>query len=357
MRVAFIAALSALMLFPASSGLAAEFSDTPPSLTVSLSSDSPFVYRDSEGYTVVIGQVVNSNDLVSVANVQVSADFFDDVSPLPLESGTGTTVLEVIPPLGSSPYMIKSKSANSAITKASVQLDGFGSSPSKLKQLTVEGDNLLHVDGALSFSGVLKNGAAPISDTNVYAAFYDGFDPPRIVGIHTVPLGNILPNETVPFEFDEKISPRAVGFHLFSESNVFYSDFVNMKIPAPQALTKLATIKNVAVKDAGGSTLSGTIPVGSTVSIESESRIQFSDNLPSDTTPYTYFVQIKPFGKMPYVEFLGQYDGLYVGAGTQTPSVKWTPQNTGEFFVETFVWDRNHVPIAERGPFMLISVK
>jgi len=38
------------------------------------------------------------------------------------------------------------------------------------------------------------------------------------------------------------------------------------------------------------------------------------------------------------------------------PSVEWTPQNTGLYFVETFVWDPNAVPLASKGPIALILV-
>ena len=44
------------MLFPISSGFSQK-SDTQSALSVALTSGSPFVYKDSEGYTVVVGEV------------------------------------------------------------------------------------------------------------------------------------------------------------------------------------------------------------------------------------------------------------------------------------------------------------
>jgi len=96
--------------------------------------------------------------------------------------------------------------------------------------------------------------------------------------------------------------------------------------------------------------------VGSPVKIQSESWIQFSADQKSNETPYSYYVQIKQSGKTPFVEFIGQYDGSHIGVDKQFPSVDWTPENNGLFFIETFVWDRNNIPIADQGPIVLVIV-
>ena len=344
-----------LILFPISSGFSAEYVDNSPTLSVVLTSDSPFVYKDDEGYTVVVGAVENKSSLTSVTDVRVHVNFYDAGGTEPLEIIEGRTILEVIPPLGKSPYMIKSNSTNLDITQVSVSLGGFHSSTSKSKQLSVELSDIV-LDDNLHFSGVLKNVAAPINNTNVYLAFYDSFIPPRIVGVSTIPIGYVESNEIKNFSFNEKIQTRSVGFILFSESNVFYSDPVDVKIPESKITTKLVTISNVSVLDSQGKSLS-EIKVGSTVKIQSESWIQFSADQKSDETPYSYYVQIKQAGKTPFVEFIGKYDGRYIGAGSQFQSVDWIPENNGLFFIETFVWDRNHIPIADQGPIMLIIVK
>lgn len=355
MRTAFVAIFLIPILIMAQPSYSAEFSDTAPTLTIVLE-DSPFVYRDNEGYTVVVGQIANNNDNISVTNVQVSADFYDSIGSQPLESNIGRTTLEVIPPLGFSPYMIKSQSPNPAITQVSVHLEGFDSSQSKQKHLTVEIYNTSYVSDNLSFSGMLKNSSASISNTSIYVAFYDGFDPPRIIDVHSIPLGNIPPNESVYFNFAENINPRVVGVYLFSESDVFYSDMVDIKIPKPEPITKLVTIKNVVITESDGDKLS-VISVGTKVNIRSESWIQFSAEQSTNETPYTYYIQVKQLGEKPYVEFIDHYDGRYIGAGTQSQSIDWIPENRGEFYIETFVWDRDNVPIAEPGPIVIISVK
>ena len=343
-----------LFLFSIPTGFSQK-TDTMPTLSVVLTSDSPFIYKDEQGYTVVVGVVENTNKLTSVNNVRLQVNFYDDVNPQPLEfSKDGTTSLKVIPPLGKSPYMIKSNSPNPDITSVSVFIVGFNPAPSKSKQPPVELTNII-LDETLHFSGKLKNGAAPIKDSNLYLAFYDNFTPPRIVGVSTIPLGEVGSNETINFNFNEKIQPRSVGFLLFYESNVFYSDSIDIKIPEPEAMTKLVTISNVAVLDSQGGVLS-EVNVGSVVKIQSDSWIQFSADQSTQETPYSYYVQIKQSGK-PFVEFIGKYDGIYVGAEKQFPSVEWIPEKSGLFFIETFVWDRNHIPIADQGPPTLVIVK
>ena len=344
-----------LILFPISSGFS-EVTDNPSTLSVVLPSNSQSVYKDDKGYTVVVGVVENTSNLTSITNVRLHVNFYDDVSSQPLEVIEGGTILEVIPPLGKSPYMIKSNFSNPDITQASVSLsEGFHTSPSKSKQLSVELSSIA-LGNTLQFSGVLKNGAAPINNTNVYLAFYDNFVPPRIVGVSTIPIGAVESNKIINFSFNEKIQTSSVslpvGFFLFSESNVFYSDIVDVKIPAP----RLITISHVSVLDSQGKAFS-EIQVGSTVQIRSESLIHFLADPKSTETPYSYYVQIKQSGKTPFVEFIGKYNGRYIGTGSQFQSIDWIPEHDGLFFIETFVWDRNNIPIAEPGPVVLLVVK
>ena len=353
-KIVFVALL-AVLLFPIQHGFSAELYDTNPTLTVSLSDGSHYVYRDTDGYIVVIGQVTNTNSRSPISDVQLRADFFDDQSLVPLESVTGNTTLDVIPPMGSSPFMIRSSLPTPAITQASVDLVGFNLSAPKLKQLEIQTDNIAYVSGTLSFTGTLTNGGAPIQDTNIYVVFYDAFEPPRIVGMQTIPIGTMLPNDTAYFEFKERIMSPATGFYLISESSIFYSDPVDMKMPEQEIFTKLVTITNVVVRNQHGNIFS-EIPLDTPVNIESESWIQFSEEQSTNETPYTYFVQIKRFGE-PYIEFVEKYDGRYIGTGGQYQSVDWIPENPGQFFIETFVWDRNNIPIANPGPLVLITVK
>lgn len=342
-----------LLLVPMSQSYSAEKSDTLPTLSVSLASNT-FVYQDSEGYTVVVGTVENNDSLSSVTNVLLEVKFFDDFDPNPLEITQGYTTLEVIPTNGKSPYAIRSQTPNPNITQASVSLLGFDSSQDKQKGLSVYSSDVF-LDTSLRFSGVLQNEGAPNADTNVYLAFYDGFEPPRILGVSTIEIGFMEPNSEVSFEINEEIDPRSVGFLLFAESNIFNSNFVDVKIPTPQLMTKLVSISNVSIQDNNGNTLS-EIKVDSTINIVSETLVEFSDKQIPAETPYTYYVQVKESGEPPYVEFVGKSDGRFIGNGAQSQSIDWIPEKKGLFFIETFVWDRNNVPLSEQGPFVLILV-
>lgn len=344
-----------LILIPFTQGFSQEYYDNTPTLSVSLNNDTPFVYQDSEGYTVVVGMVENNDSKSAVTNVRIQVNFYDNLDPSPIDSTIGGTTLEVIPPNGKSSYSIRSSSPNSEITQASVTLLGFDSSEGKQKGLSVYSSDVF-LDSSFKLSGVLQNGGAPNSNTNVYVAFYDNFKPPRFLQVSTIELGDVEPNAEISFEFDEEVDPRAVGFLLFAESNIFYSDFVDVKIPPPQSLTKLVKISDVAVKDTSGNNLS-EIKVGTTVNIESQTWVQFSLKHNNNETPYTYYVQIKESGESPYVEFIGKYDGRFIGTGLQSQAIDWMPEKPGLFFIETFVWDRNNIPIAEQGPFVLVIVK
>ena len=353
----FVYAFIILLLIPFSQAFSAEKTDNPQTLSVSLINDPPFVYRDSEGYTVVVGLVKNNNSLSSVSNVKLQVNFFDDLDPTPLEVVDGYSTLNVISPNGKSPYSIRSPTPNPNITQASVLLLGFDSSNEKQKGLHVY-SNDVSFDTSLRFSGVLQNGGAPNSDTNVYLAFYDAFEPPRILQVSTIELGHVDSNAEVSFNFNEKIDPRAVGMYLFAESDVFVSDMVDVKIPPSQIPTKLVTISDVSVEDSNGDKLS-ELQVGSTVNIKSTTSIEFAADQANETA-YTYYVQIKKTSDdrdtPGTVEYIGKYDGRFIGDGLETQIVDWIPQQQGLFYIETFVWDRNNIPIAEQGPIALILV-
>jgi len=353
MQKLVLSAFLILLLVPFSQAFSQEYSDNTPTLSVSLKNET-FVYQDSEGYTVVVGIVENNDSQAPVSNVRIQVNFFDDFGSSPLEVIIGFITLEVIPANGESPYAIRSETPNPDITQASVSLLGFDSSVPKQKGLTVYSSEVL-LDTSFRFSGVLQNGGAPSADTKVHLAFYDGFEPPRILGVSTIELGNMELNTEITFELDEKIDSRAVGFLLFAESSIFYSDFVDITIPPSQVHTKLVIISDVTVEDTNGEKLS-ELEVGSVVNIKSKTLIQFAADQESNETAYTYYVQIKESGEMPYVEFIGKFDGRFIGTGLETQSIDWIPENNGLFFIETFVWDKNNVPIAEQGPFVLVIV-
>lgn len=352
-------------LIPFSPVSSQEYVDTNSQLSVSLNSQTTFVYTDSEGYTVVVGLIENDDPLSFVTNVVIRANFFDDFNSNPLEITEGKTILNVIPPNDKSPFIIRSETPNIDISEASVLILDFDTSTSMKNSFIVSVNNvLLEPISSLSdstytllFSGELQNGNIPISETSVYFAFYDVFE--RIIQISTLEIGDVEINEKISLDLIEKINPSAVGFLIFSESDNSYYPFVNVKIPLPQISTKSIIISDVVITDTLGNKLS-EIKTDLTTKIKSKILIQFTTDNISDETPYTYYVQIKESSSNvdipPSIEYVGKYDGQFMGNTFELPSIDWVPEKKGLFFIETFIWDRNNVPLADQGPFVLLLV-
>ena len=354
-----------LLLFPISQVFSQEYTDTNPTLTISMDSNSNFIYQDSEGHTVVIGLIENNDPLSFITNVVIQANFYDDFNPNPLEVKQGSTTLKVIPPNSQSPFMIRSDNPNPNIADVSTKFLTFNTSEliNNSINISINDVSLEPIIASsepvysLSFLGILRNGDTPISNTAAHLAFYDVFN--RIIQISTIEIGDVDANELVSLTLNEKINSSSVGFVLFSESDKFYSDVIDVKISPPQIRTNLVTISDVIVKDNLDKKLS-EIKIGNTVQIQSETLIQFStDNIVSET-PYTYYVQIKESSSdpnmPPTVHFIGKFDGRFIGNGLEFQSIDWIPEKQGLFFIETFVWDRNNSPLGAQGPFVLVLV-
>ena len=354
------------ILFPISQVYSQEYTDTPPTLTISMNSNANFVYQDSEGYTVVIGLIENNDPLAFLTNVVVQANFYDDFNLNPLEVKEGSTTLKVIPPNSKSPFIIRSDNPNSDIAEVSAKILTFDTSELMKNSLRISINDvsiepiitLSDPVHTFSFLGTLRNGNTPITDTTVHLAFYDVFN--RIIQISTIEIGDIDMTGLTSLKLNEEINSSSIGFLLFSESDKFYSDFINVKIPTPQLRTNLVTITDITVQDMLGKKLS-EIQIGNIVQIQSETLIQFSaDNIVTEI-PYTYYVQIKESSSnpdiLPTVQYIGKFDGRFIGNGLELQSIDWIPEKEGLFFIETFVWDRNNVPLGAQGPFVLILVK
>ncbi|NIU88769.1 MAG: hypothetical protein GWN56_16370 [Nitrosopumilaceae archaeon] len=351
-RVLFLLLFLAIMI-PINQA-SSQTTDTGSLLSVQLTSQTPFVYHDDEGKTVVIGEVVNTEEVSSVGDIKIKVNFYNDQNLNPVEIKRGTTILEVIPPKGTSPFIIES-SKNSDITQAYVSVEGFSPSQKKERTLEIKPGEKLYGD-IFQFSGTISNKAGvDAGKTNVFLVFYDSFAPPRIVGISKVTLDNVPAGESKEFSFDTDIPKKAVRFEVLAESVSFLSDRHTLKVPQTESRTKLATIADVSITDKFGKTLS-EIKVGKPVLIQSNLWIQFSADQPSNVQPFVYYAQIKQSGEKPFVEFLGTHNGEFLGAERKTSSIEWVPQNKGVFFIETFVWDDKGIPIANKGPVILVIV-
>ena len=209
----------------------AEYTDTIPTISVILKNTSPFFYQDDDGYTVVTGLIENQNKYSSVTNVRIHVSYFDEISLIPLEASLGNTLMEVIPPERNAPFSIRSQTSIPGITHVSVVVLGFDAAPDKANDLTIFSENISN-NSTFRFSGHLQNGAAPISNATVYLAYYDSFEPPRILNVSTIQIGDMKVGASSLLEFEEKIDSKATGVLLFADSDIFYSDVVDVKIPS-----------------------------------------------------------------------------------------------------------------------------
>ena len=347
-------------LFPISSGYSQEFIDKAPTLGIVLTSFSPFNFKDVDGKTVILGEVENTKNF-PVSGIKIWAGFYDNFSENPLETTIGTTIMEVIPPFGKSPYMIISETSNSAITSVSVNLLGFNSSPEKQMKLNLQLDTL-EMGEKLSLSGrITNNGELNSTNTKIQLISYDSFFPPRVLGISSVDLeNNILPGETDNFEFDVKRDSRASAFKILGESQDYSTGILEITDTSLQILNKLVTITDITITDNEGSRLSD-VSVGSQINIQSQLDFQDSSLEESKVQQYVYWIQIKKSLEIngetkSFVEFIGKAEGSIDSKGVEIPSVGWIPENDGLYFVETFVWDPKHNPLASTGPLSLILV-
>ena len=257
-----------LILFPISQSFSQEYTDTNPTLTVSTNSNSNYVYQDSEGHTVVIGVIENNDPLSFVTNVKVQAYFYDEFNPDPLEVKEGSTILNVIPPSSTSPFVIRSETSNSDIVDVYTKILTFETSKImddslkiSISDVSIEPiTNPNDSSYTFSFSGILRNGNSQTSETSVYLAFYDVFD--RIIQISTIEIGDMNINELAPVKLNEEISSSSIGFVLFSESDKFYTNFIDVEIPAPQLRTNLATTCGSGEVNIGGNCTSYDISGG-----------------------------------------------------------------------------------------------
>ena len=353
MKKTIVGLLIVVFLFPLGQGFS-QFDDRPPTLGLEITNFSPFFYKDSEGYTIIIGEIKNTRNF-PVTEVKVWGGFYDDLSLQPIESSIGTTILEVIPPNSAVPYTIKSATPNPSITNISVNVLGFNSGIEKHQGIVARSIST-EVTDKIRYSGELTNTGGVIAENpRIHMVFYDAFIPPRLVGISSQVLEDgIPPNSSISFEFEERMTTSAAGFWIVAESDNLSSNVVDNKITPPEFISKLVTINDVTINDADGNRLTD-VTQNSPIFIQSKLSLQSSSG-PTQDQPYVYYAQVKESGEKAYVEFIGTFEDTFDGEGVGTTTVEWVPEKKGLFFIETFVWDPNAIPLASKGPVILVLV-
>lgn len=294
-----------------------------------------YSYKASNGTTVVLGEVQNDND-IPIYKVVVYVKFMNSDGTNILESKTGTTLLQVIPPHGTSPFMISSTKSNPSIATVQVNMGPFDSSSIKQQMLDIS-PGLLQVSDKLILSGnVHNNGAQKSLNTKVYLVLYDAFQ--RVVRIGVSNPIDVDSGKDSQFSVTSDLDPRATSYVLVAESDVYQSK----STPKNNFQTLPVIVSNTMITDPNGTSYS-TIPVNASVKITSN-----LNHILNSTHPFIYYVQVKQFSGQ--VEFIGKYEGIFLGPEDQNVSVDWKPHTAGSYFIETYVWNYDTVPLSSAIP-------
>jgi hypothetical protein len=315
----------------------------PPSSTLTVVVCSSYSYKAPDGTTVVLGEIQNNNNF-PITTVKVGITF-EDLNGNVLEYKTGTTLLQVVEPNSIVPFSISSTKADPSITQVAVDLAGFAPASTKDQVLTIQSSSLQLSDN-LILAGTLKNGGtSTATNTNLYLITYDAFQ--RVVAIDTTTVPDTSAGNVANFTITSTPSSRAKTFQIIAESDNYQSlptDVTNIIASLP------VLISNTNVTNPSGSPYS-SIPVYAPVKISSNLSY-----LLDSVQPYVYYVQVKKFGGE--VEFIGNTTGIFLGGNDQdhTESVSWTPDTAGSYYIETYVWDSNGVPISSAGTKINIAL-
>lgn len=312
----------------------AENLPSPTSLQVEIP-DTTYSYKANDGTTVVLGEV--QNNLNSPINaVTIGITFMDDNSKQ-IEYKTGTTLLQVVPPGGKAPFSISSTKPDPTITQIQVKLAGFRSSSERPQSLVISPGSLQVSDKLVISGTVTNNGAQKSPNTKLYLISYDPFQ--RVVGIGISNPISVDTKQDSQFSITSDSSHRAQSYMLIAESDNYQSKLIpvtGVQVTLPIVVT------NTMVTDPNGTSYS-TIPVNASVKISSNAKY-----LLNSTQPFIYYVQVKQFsGK---TEFIGKYEGIFLGLEDKNVYVNWTPHSSGSYFIETYVWDYDTVPLSSAVP-------
>jgi len=293
-----------------------------------------YSYRADDGTTVVLGEVINHNSF-PITDVKIGISFLGE-NDNTLEYKTGSTLLKVVPGNGKAPFSISSTKSDPAITKIQTNVAGFISSSTRQQVLSINPGHL-QIASQLSLSGTIKNGGTMTSSgTKIYLISYDAFQ--RVVAISNAEPIDIGTGTTASFNISSTPNSHAKSYKLVAESDNYQSTLTD--VTDVTAILPVI-ISGTLVADPQGNKFS-TIPIGAPVKITSELR--YLDNQPNQA--YVYYVQVKNFAGQ--VEFIGNYKGIFLGE-SDNASVTWNPTIDGPYFIETYVWNSDNIPLAPPG--------
>jgi len=332
MKTIFVLALLLVFSLFSSNLVWAQTLPSNTSLTVEVL--PAYSYRADDGTTVVLGEVVNHNNF-PITDVKIGISFLGE-NDNTLEYKTGSTLLKVVLGNGKAPFSVSSTKPDPAITKIQTNVAGFISSSTRQQVLSINPGHL-QIASQLSLSGTIKNGGTMTSSgTKIYLISYDAFQ--RVVAISNAEPIDIGPGTTASFSISSTPNSHAKSYKLVAESDNYQSTITS--VTDVTAILPVI-ISGTLVADPQGNKYS-TIPVGAPVKITSE--VRYLANQPNQA--YVYYVQVKNFAGQ--VEFIGTYKGIFLGE-SDNASVTWNPTIDGPYFIETYVWDSDNIPLASPG--------
>jgi hypothetical protein len=327
--------LAAIVVLLAPAAAMAQTYDTPQTLAVVIS--PPFyTYVDANGHAVTTGMVHNESEIAYVGNVVVLARFYGEATSLPLDVASGGTLLDVIPPGGSSPFVVRSDESNPRISSAVASLQMFDPSNPKIPGLDIERLSDEHIR-------IHDTVGAPHTNVTIHIAYHDAFEPPRILGTSTHHMGDMGIGGSLNLTLSGEYPAGARSATAFAESDSFSSDTASWRIgTAPSAPPPLpAQILDAWMADGTGARTAATtahqnVTLNAAVHTPDEGR-------------YWLYVQIssKESGGVVLLERV-EID--------YTASVSWTPTHDGEYIAEMFLWGERGAPASRPGPILLLSV-
>jgi hypothetical protein len=315
------------------------WADLPPSTSLKAEIlQTTYSYKTNNGTTIVLGEVQNDNN-IPIYKAVVYVQFMNNDGTNTIESDTGTTLLQVILPHGKSPFMISSTKSDPSIATVQVKMGPFDSSAIKQQMLNVS-PGLLQVSDKLILSGsVHNNGAQKSLNTKVYLVLYDVFQ--RVVRIGVSNSINVDSGKDSQFNVTSDLDPKAISYALVAESDMYQST------PIQHSLKVMPVNKgDMMITDLNGKSFS-TVSINSTVKITTK-----LNHILNSTQPFVYYVQVKRFNGQ--TEFIGKSEGIFLGLENQNASVNWVPGSAGSYFVETYVWNYDDVPLEKSEPRITI---
>ncbi len=342
MRNVILSGILIMTLFAPNFAWAQE--NLPPSsnLGVVVLDATVYSHKAIDGTTIVYGEI--QNNLSSPVNRVTLGVTFMDQNSNQVEYKTGPTLLQVVQPGGMVPFLISSTKADPSISQIQVKIAGFQSSSDRPQSLVVSPGSLQVSDNLVVSGTVTNNGAQKSTNTVFYLISYDAFQ--RVVGIGVSSPVDVGINQNSQFNIVSDFSPKAKSYVIMAESDNYQSKTT----PVTAVLVSLPVLVSNTTVTGNNNTSFSFIPVNTPVTISSNVNY-----LLTSTQSFVYYVQVKHFGGQ--TAFIGKYQGVLIGSN-QKVTVNWTPTVAGSYFIETYVWDYNNVPLSSSVPSVnLVLVK